>query len=353
MSSPPPPSNPNHHFWWQSPWLLILRLPLAGLNWLITEIRNLLYDWHWLPVKRVPAVVVSVGNLSAGGSGKTLLVETLVEKLVDAEFSVGIVSRGYGRSTKGIQIVADDTQLLLTPGEAGDEPYLLALNLPHIPIMVGEDKAETCQRMIDLFDVQVILLDDGFQHRHLHRDLDCVILNHTCKRLGNILPLGELREARHQLRRSDLHFYAKLPDSEIRQVVQHDILNLVYSDTLVNSHKNHFPLKDISGPVGAFCGIGKPRYFFNELHRLGVIPELELIFPDHCAYDIAHQARLNAAGMDLWITTQKDWVKFPPEYVARHHIYYLPVQVALHPDKWAEILTRVQVARTELDGKVA
>ena len=350
MSNPPDITTPAHRPWWQSPWLLILRLPLAAVNWWLTELRNLLYDWRWLPINRVNAIVISVGNLSAGGSGKTLLVEALVNKLIDEDFSVGVVSRGYKRTTHGIQIVADDTQLLLTPEEAGDEPYLLALNLPHIPIMVGEDKTSTCNAMIEQFDVQVILLDDGFQHRKLYRDLDCVILNHTCKKLGPILPLGELRESQRQLRRSDLHFYAKLPKDEIRQVAQHDILTFGYPEYIINSHKSHLPLKEITGSIGAFCGIGKPQHFFDELHRLGVKPDVELVFPDHCAYDIADQARLNSAGVELWITTQKDWVKLPKEFVAEHHIYYLPVQLELHPDKWAEILTRVQVAQAELDG---
>ena len=334
-------SNTAFRPWWQSPWLLILRLPLAGLFWMVTEIRNLLYDWRWLPVKRVPAVVISVGNLSAGGSGKTLLVEAFARKLIASKYTVGIVSRGYKRTTRGIQIVADGWQIQLKPETAGDEPFLLALNLPTVPIMVGEDKAATAEAMVKRFGVQIILLDDGFQHRRLYRDMDCVILNATPDHPGNILPLGDLRESRRQLRRGDLIFYTKLTGGEVNPT---DLLTFKYTDQLLSSGSTVRAMNELPGRVGAFCGIGNPDHFFSELHRLGVKLEEELIFQDHCAYDNKDRARLDSAGntVDLWITTQKDWVKLPPDFIAEHQVFYLPVEMEIHPEKWAEVLARVE-----------
>lgn len=326
--------------WWQSSWLLIIRLPLAGLFWLITEVRNRFYDWRWFQVTRVQAVVISVGNLSMGGSGKTLLVEALARKLTDAGFRVGIVSRGYGRSTQGIQAVCDDkNHLLLTPTQAGDEPYLLALNLAGIPIFVGADKVATAQALLDQFSVQVILLDDGFQHRRLHRDLDCVIQNRLPGKVGHIFPLGDLRESARGLRRADHLFYSKLSQKDDSQnAAGQGRLRFTYANHLVGLQGGQVAFGDIPGNLGAFCGLGNPGHFFNELVRLGVLPEVELAFPDHCKYDFADRSRIESARKDVWITTQKDWVKLAPDFVKRQNIFYLPVQVEMQPEKWAEIL---------------
>lgn len=336
----------SHQSRWLTPGLLPLRILLAVVYGLVTTLRNRLYDWRILPVKRVPAVVISVGNLSVGGSGKTLLVEALARKLTDAGLGVGIVSRGYGRTTRGIQVVSDGKEVLLDAASAGDEPFLLAANLPGVPIMVGADKRAVSAAMIERFGVAVILLDDGFQHRRLYRDLDVVILNRLPENLGHLLPWGNLRESRRGLQRADMIFYAKLPEHEASHLSESEILRFAVNDTLRGVEPPGLAVGALAGKkIGAFCGLGQPGHFFRTLEQAGITPVVAFTFPDHCAYNASDRERITHAGMDGWITTQKDFVKLPPDFAAGQNIYYLPVQVMLHPEKWAEILTWVKAAR--------
>ncbi|MCF7840871.1 MAG: tetraacyldisaccharide 4'-kinase [Candidatus Marinimicrobia bacterium] len=341
--------NLSHLSKWLSPWLLPLRIPLAAVYRVVTALRNWLYNWRILPIKRVPAVVVSVGNLSVGGSGKTLLVEALAGKLKGEGLRVGIVSRGYQRTSRGIQVVSNGENTLLNPAEAGDEPYLLALNLPGVPVMVGADKWAVSAAMCNHFGVQVILLDDGFQHRRLHRDLDLVILNRLPEKLGHSLPWGILRESPRGLQRADMIFYAKLPADVVSQASEMDILLFSSSRELKGANQSELDLAKLPGKIGAFCGLGQPGHFFKTLRSEGISPTVELTFPDHCSYNASDRKHIARAGMDVWITTQKDFVKLPPDFVARQKIYYLPVLVALHPEKWAEILTQVRAATVTLN----
>lgn len=332
---------------WLSPWLLPLRIPLAAVYRVVTALRNRLYAWRLLPVKRVPAVVISVGNLSVGGSGKTLLVETLARKFTAESIRVGIASRGYRRRSTGLQVVSDGENVLLDPAEAGDEPFLLALNLAGVPVMVGADKRAVSEALCERFGVQVILLDDGFQHRRLYRDLDVVILNRRPENMGHLLPWGNLRESPRGLQRADMIFYAKLPVDEVPQVSETDILSLSSSRKLIGANQTEMQWAKFTGKIGAFCGLGQPGHFFKTLGREGITPEVELTFPDHCSYNVSDRERITHAGMDGWITTQKDFVKLPPDFAAGQNIYYLPVQMTLHPEKWAEILAQVEAIRRQ------
>ncbi|MCF7797657.1 MAG: tetraacyldisaccharide 4'-kinase [Lentisphaeria bacterium] len=343
--SRPNPPNLSLQSRWLTLWLLPVRMALAGVYWGVTMLRNRLYDWRFLKIKRVPAVVISVGNLSVGGSGKTLLVEALARMLTAEGFRVGIASRGYRRRSKGLQVVSDGEKVLLSAQEAGDEPFLLAQNLAGVPVMVGADKRDVGNALCERFGVEVILLDDGFQHRRLHRDLDVVILNRLPENMGHLLPWGNLRESRRGLQRADVIFYAKLPSGEESRVSESDNLRFTVADRLRSTESPGLNGDDLSGEkIGAFCGLGQPWHFFRTLAQAGISPVVELTFPDHCAYGDADRARIVHARVNRWVTTQKDFVKLPKAFVAEQQIYYLPVQIEINPEKWTEILARVKAA---------
>ena len=137
--------------------------------------REWLYGRGVLKSRALPCRVVSIGNLTVGGTGKTPAVEVAVQSLTALGHRPAVVSRGYGRSTRGVQIVADAASIRLDPEESGDEPFLLARRLPGIPVIVGSNRHDAARVAIERFGVTAIVLDDGFQHRTLKKDLEIVM----------------------------------------------------------------------------------------------------------------------------------------------------------------------------------
>ena len=160
----------------------ILRLllhPLSFLYGIITTLRNYLYDTNILNANKLPCKVISIGNITTGGTGKTPTVEFLALYLQSIGKNVGIISRGYGRTSKHVRLVTDGFNKPNSWKQYGDEAFLLSQNLNSIPIVVAESKYEAGLKITSEFDIDVIIIDDGFQHRSLHRDLDIVCLLYT------------------------------------------------------------------------------------------------------------------------------------------------------------------------------
>ena len=167
-------------------------------------LRNRLYNGGGLPRTKLPCPVISVGNLTVGGTGKTPLVMLLAELMQEAGQRPAILSRGFGgRSTRGVQVVSDGRRLLATPETAGDEPVLMARTLPSVPVLTGPDRVRTGKVALDRFGAKLLILDDAFQHRRLVRDLD-IVLTDLALPFGNgcLLPAGPLREPVQALRRA-------------------------------------------------------------------------------------------------------------------------------------------------------
>ena len=150
--------------------IIILLLPLSILFRVIITIRNYLYDTNSLKVRTLPCKVISIGNITTGGSGKTPTVEFLSLYLKSLGKNVGIISRGYGRTSKNTKIVTDGINKPTSWESCGDEAFLLANKLDNIPIIVGKSKYDSGLKMATEFNTDVIIIDDGFQHRSLHRD---------------------------------------------------------------------------------------------------------------------------------------------------------------------------------------
>ena len=191
--------------------LRLLLHPLSFLYGLITTLRNYLYDANILSTNKLPCKVISIGNITTGGSGKTPAVEFLALHLQSIGKNVGIVSRGYGRSSKHVRLVTNGFDKPSSWEQYGDEAFLLSQNLNSIPIVVGESKYEAGLKITSEFNLDVIIIDDGFQHRSLYRDLDIALINSKdTQKTHKLLPLGNLRERISGLKRADMIIYTKI-----------------------------------------------------------------------------------------------------------------------------------------------
>ena len=335
----------------------VLRLALrpASTLWaLAAHVKNALYDRGLAPSTRLTVPVVSIGNITVGGTGKTPLVIHLARLLIEAGTRPLVLSRGYGSSGTGTRIVSDGSTVLLGPDEAGDEPVLVARSVPGLPVVVDPDRARGGREAILRFVPDLILLDDGFQHRRLARDLDVVLLD-AIDPFGRyaLLPSGLLREPLPGLRRAGVFVVTNAPEDEelatLTAVVRRfntvaPILRARHvADRLVPIDHPPDPGADRSGggsgasggiepglrpldklldpgnlrglSVYAFCGIGNPRGFELTLQAAGAkIAGFER-FPDHHRYlpqqieQVAAAAR--AAGAAAVLTTEKDAVRIP------------------------------------------
>jgi tetraacyldisaccharide 4'-kinase len=284
--------------------------PLTGLYTGATAIRNLLYDRRVLATRRLERPVVSVGNLSVGGAGKTPFVIALGELLLARGIRFDILSRGYGRVTRGVRVV--------DPGgnasDCGDEPLLIARKLG-VPVTVGESRYAAGVVAEQKFDSQLHILDDGFQHRSLARDFDIVLM--TARDFDDrLLPAGRLREPLSALARADA---ITLPDDLVGQsfsVHELTIENLRQQGKLVWRMQRKLNVApDVASPV-AFCGIARPQQFFAQVHDAGITPAAEVVFRDHHSYHkkdidrlLAMRSKTGAIG---FLTTEKDAVNLGP-----------------------------------------
>lgn len=307
-------------------WLRTLLWPLRLLSlpygWAI-RIRCFLYQHGLLSGRRLPRPVICVGNITAGGSGKTPLVMALAEGLREREISVAILSRGYkGRKGRG-SLVSDGRAVLVSPEESGDEPYLMAKSLKNIPVLVGKDRFSTGRIAIERFGVQALLLDDGYQHLQLRRDLNILLIDaQTGFGDGHLLPRGILREPLSHLRRADLFLLTKVEDPQACQRLEARLRQFHPSAPVFHSH---FEPRGLVGPrneweklhtlkgkrVLAFSGIANPSYFSSLLKKSGMEITRELVFPDHHLYSQKDLAliREKGKGADRVVTTEKDMVK--------------------------------------------
>lgn len=297
---------------------------LRCAGWLYEVIgvwRRELYRKGVLPVYRAPVPVISVGNLAVGGTGKTPMVDHLVKWLTEQGRRVAVVSRGYGGTgTDRVGLVCTGEGPLLPPAVCGDEPYLLAKRNPGALVLVAPHRAEGIRLAIERFAADVILLDDGFQHLAVARDLDIVLLD-ARRPLGNgySLPAGLLRESPGALERAGMVVLTRSDGSES------PALNLTcpiircrhrLAAQAVSLAGDKVPLKSLAGQRSvAFAGIAVPDSFFTALADKGLQLLRTLPLSDHVTYDRDTLALLTdaAQGADFLVTTEKDGVKITSE----------------------------------------
>jgi len=274
--------------------------PLSAIYAGVVGARNTLHDLRWLRPRSLQGPVISVGNLSTGGSGKTPFVILLGELLKARRIRFDVLSRGYGRKTRGVLLV-DPGGL---PRDFGDEPLLIARRL-QVPVVVGEDRYEAGRFAESRFGPQIHLLDDGFQHRGLARDFDIVLVTPDDAR-DRLLPAGRLREPLRALQRADAVVLANGASAEMFPIAGKTVWRV----------RRGIVTQGIAPGVAsrpvAFCGIARPQNFMLQLRAAGIDPVAEALFRDHHAYrekdvrDLLQlQQRSEAGG---FVTTEKDAV---------------------------------------------
>ncbi len=326
--------------------LRLLSLPYGAA----VAARNGLYDRGILRQVRLPCPVVSVGNLTVGGTGKTPAVILIAALLRDGGRRPAVLSRGYGGTARApVNTVSDGRRVLMEWREAGDEPLLIAAALPDVPVLTGAERVRTGRAAIERYGADVLILDDAFQHRALRRDLDILMLD-AAHPFGNgfLLPRGPLREPPGALGRSHLiigtgdpQASASLPGppslASFRGV--HEPREIVEAAT-----GRSVPLAALKGKrVCAFAGIGRPEAFRSSLAELGA----ELVgfraFPDHHPYrpsDLEALRRLACqSGAEGIVTTEKDGVRLAdyPAFLAE--LSLLRITMVVSPaEPFAELL---------------
>ncbi len=306
----------------------VIRFPFTLLSWIygsVIRFRLLLYALGILPKKRVDCRVISIGNITVGGTGKTPMTIYLAEQWRKRGAAVGIVSRGYGRKKKDpVIVVSDGVNLHETAEAVGDEPVLMAKCLCDIPIVVAADRHRGCQLLLNDFKVDLILLDDGFQHIRMYRDFNILLIDAE-NPFGNkhLLPRGFLREPVSEIGRADCIVITRADLSGNLSLLstQLDYFGLpvlksrFQSNALLDLSTGILhPLDMIKNrPILAFCGIGNPTAFFKQLVDLGAELRKTKVFQDHHHYEVADLLSLikhaGKIGINWVVTTEKDAVK--------------------------------------------
>jgi tetraacyldisaccharide 4'-kinase len=290
----------------------------------VLESRARLYRSGALSAERAACPVISVGNLTLGGTGKTPFVEFLARRLRFEGRTPAIVSRGYGRRSKGVRVVSEGAGPLVDPDEGGDEPVAIARRVPGVRVIVGERRADAVRVAIDR-GADIVILDDGFQHLALRRDVDLLLIDATDPFGGGDLPpRGRLREPVSALARADAVVFTRIDLADPPREARRELSRWNPKAPVFTARIRTAGLWDERGSAiadtrltsrrfVAVCGIANPRSFRASLGELDLSAEELLAFPDHHRYGRRDLERIRRAADrtgSAWIaTTEKDAVK--------------------------------------------
>jgi tetraacyldisaccharide 4'-kinase len=297
---------------------------LLACSWIYGSIgllRSFLYRFHILSSYQAEVPVISVGNLSSGGTGKTPIVDYLARHLLSIGKKTAVVSRGYGREDTGQSyLVSSGNGPLISPGLAGDEPFLLARRNPSLIVIVAANRKEGIASAVKDHGAEVVILDDGFQHLAARRDLNIVLLDSEFPLgSGRVLPAGTLREFPSALKRGDLFIMTRMEKGTSASIeLPGEVLSCRHkiSTTVISLDGESDAINALtSRRGGAFAGIAAPQKFFADLEEAGLNIEKTAIFQDHVNYGTMEKKQLVELGrdMDYLITTEKDAVKLCQE----------------------------------------
>jgi tetraacyldisaccharide 4'-kinase len=333
--------------------LKLFLAPFVPLYAVIIYIRNLFFDKSVFKSEKVNAKVISVGNLTVGGSGKTPLVIYVTNLLKNSGFKVGVLSRGYGRRSHGYKLVSKGDNILTAVEECGDEIYHTALEC-EVPAAVSENRVIGAQRFIEEVKIDSIVLDDAFQHRWIARDIDLVIIDQSFVNKQsfykqNLLPLGDLREGYNALNRSDAiilnrKFFNK---EEIKSEMQkhfegrktftayYKAISFVDAVRKIEYHLDDFKGQDSL----VISGIANPESFLSVLNKVHVNTQNKLVFIDHKNYSFKEVQQIRKefyrTNSHSVVTTEKDAVKlsrFNREF-DDIEIFYLKINLCMDDEE--------------------
>ena len=334
-------------------YLRIILLPFVAIYFFLIRIRNWFFDKNVFKSKRADAKVISVGNITTGGSGKTPLVIFLTNLLKNEKKNVGVLSRGYRRRSSGYKLVSDGKKILTSVNDAGDEIFY-TVNECKIPAAVSEKRYEGAVRLVNETGIKVIVLDDGFQHRWLHRDVNILIFeqkflsepafpNHV------LLPTGNLREPFDSVKRSDVVIInrkfsekAEIPEKLKRYFEKKKIFTAFYETTgfVDMKRKTEYKVEEFKEQKSlVVAGIAKPYSFLNILNRMEVDTVNKILFIGHKDYSLKDIQKIRkefyVTNSHSVVTTQKDAVKLI-EYSRELDdidIFYLKIELKLDEEK--------------------
>jgi len=290
----------------------------------LVAVRNFFYEANIISTKTLKCKIISIGNLTVGGSGKTPTVEYLSKLLQTKGHKVGILSRGYKRKSKSTVIVTDGINKPKSWEDVGDEPYLLAHKLENIPIVVGASKYKAGCMMIEKFQPDVILIDDGFQHLSLYRDLDIVLVNSKeIKSDHKLIPSGRLREPLSNLNRADLIIITKSninqPSNYLINQIKSFNRPIIYNELqivslLQNGSNESNELNIIANKkVYLFSALGDNESFRKIMEKTDAKVVGHSEYPDHYHYTLEDlngiEQKAKKSNAECLITTEKDLVK--------------------------------------------
>jgi tetraacyldisaccharide 4'-kinase len=322
----------------------ILLIPFSILYSFIILLRNFFYSRNIFKIHTVSIPVISVGNISTGGTGKSPFVIFLSEYFMGLGKKPAIISRGYKGKSDKEEIVFDGKNIVCTSDKCGDEPMMIAESLSHLKkefyLSTGSNRAETAKNIINKFNTDVFILDDAFQHRRIHRNVDVVLVDAEemgKNKFANTFPLpaGNLRECFYNLKRADIIIQNnKFSDFEILKKLNKfnkDIFILKYSvKGFYNINSEEFSIK--GKDVCAFAGIAKRFSFFNNLKDKCNLTN-KISFGDHHSYtskDIELITK-NASKDTIFITTEKDFVKIKEfkDFIKDFNVLFMKIELNL------------------------
>lgn len=340
-------------------WLRLLLYPLNPVYAAVILLRNFLFDAGILKERRSEVPVVSIGNINVGGSGKTPLVISMGKLLKNAGFNPGVLSRGYGRESKGFLLVSKNGEMQTTVEKCGDEIFQTVLE-SGLSAAVSENRVEGAKNLVSETGVDLIILDDGFQHRYIAREVNIAIfdnqiwLENCLQRM--LLPAGNLREPVKSLRRADIIVSngkfsnnAEFPEELKSMLPGIPVFNASYTATGFVDIKTgaHYSLEDFRGQKSlVVSGIANPNSFFDALNQNGINTENRMILKDHAKYspeDIQQIRKLfYDANVHSVITTQKDKVKLVRYAKELDDIDIYTLNIEIRIEKEEELLTLIK-----------
>jgi tetraacyldisaccharide 4'-kinase len=329
--------------------LRILLLPFSLLYFIVIYFRNLFFDYNIFKSVSVQKPVVSVGNISTGGTGKSPFTIFLTGHFIKNNLKPAIISRGYKGESDNIEIVYDGEKLSGSTAKSGDEPVMMAnnlsLNFKNFFIITGSDRVKASEFAINKFNPDVILLDDAFQHRKIKRNPDIVLIDAEDFKKNKfyntvILPSGNLRENNGNLKRADIiiqnNKFSDIEKLNELEKYKKEIFILKYKiKGFYNKENKEFKIEGKN--VSAFAGLANPASFFSMLNSCKCNSIKQIAFKDHHKYtkEDIEQITKNADKETLFITTEKDFVKVKEykDFLNYFNVLFMKIELILNDEE--------------------